>query len=139
MNRYSASKKARVPRHTSRRRLFQRLWRRISTTDNTHNWNKSGYKNRPDTTTQEPGAYLAIPVQEFRDEPTEEIAVHYVRINRVEEKKATRYRQQEDNIGSAELDFNLDLETLIEQPHADPDLMDLQCCLEDNKSRTIIN
>ena len=34
-------------------------------------------------TTQEPGAYPAIPVQEFRDGPIEEIAVRYVRINRV--------------------------------------------------------
>ena len=32
-------------------------------------------------TTQEPGAYPAIPVQEFRDGPIEEIAVRYVRIN----------------------------------------------------------
>ena len=40
--------------------------------------------------TPEPGAYPAIPVQEFRDGPIEEIAVHFVRINRVVENKATR-------------------------------------------------
>ena len=51
--------------------------------------------------THEPGAYPAIPVQEYRDGPIEEIAVHYVRINRVET-KAKRNKQQ-DNVRSAEL------------------------------------
>ena len=32
--------------------------------------------------TEEPGTYLAIPFQEYRDGPIEEIAVHYVRINK---------------------------------------------------------
>ena len=59
--------------------------------------------------THEPGAYPAVPVQEYRDGPIEEIAVHYVRINRIVEQKAKRNRQQEDNIRSAELDFMLDL------------------------------
>ena len=40
--------------------------------------------------TYEPGAYPAIPVQEYRDVPIEEIAVHYVRINRIVETKANR-------------------------------------------------
>ena len=52
--------------------------------------------------THEPGAYPAIPVQEYRDEPIEEIAVHFVRTNRIIEQKAKRNNQQEDNIGSAE-------------------------------------
>ena len=39
--------------------------------------------------TQEPGAYPAFPVQQFRDGPVEEIAVQYVRINWVVENKAT--------------------------------------------------
>ena len=58
-------------------------------------------------TTHEPGAYPAIPVQEYRDGPIEDIAVHYVRINRVVEQKAARNKQQEDNIRAAELDFIL--------------------------------
>ena len=33
--------------------------------------------------THEPGAYPAIPVQEYRDGPMKEIACHYVRINRI--------------------------------------------------------
>ena len=37
-------------------------------------------------TTQDPGEYPAIPVQDFRDGPIEEIAVRFVRINRVIEK-----------------------------------------------------
>ena len=41
-------------------------------------------------TTNEPGAYPPIPVQEYRDGPIEDIAVHYVRINRVVEQKAAR-------------------------------------------------
>ena len=66
-------------------------------------------------TTQDQGAYPAIPVQEYRDGPIEEIAVHYVRINCIIEKRAARNRQQEDNVRSAELDLMLDLETLIKE------------------------
>ena len=40
--------------------------------------------------THEPGVYPTIPVQEYRDGPIEEIAVHYVRINRVVETKAKK-------------------------------------------------
>ena len=43
--------------------------------------------------THEPGAYLAIPVQENRHGPIEEIAVHYVRINRVVETKGTNNKK----------------------------------------------
>ena len=84
-------------------------------------------------TTQDQGAYPAIPVQEYRDGPIEEIAVHYVRINCIIEKRAARNRQQEDNVRSAELDLMLDLETLIKETSADPDLIEVQCCLEDNQ------
>ena len=87
--------------------------------------------------THEPGAYPAIPVQEYRDGPIEEIAVHYVRINRIVEQKAKRNKQQEDNIRSAELDFMLDLETLIKETAADPDLIELNCCIEDNNMEQI--
>ena len=83
-------------------------------------------------TTREPGAYPAIPVQEFRDGPIEEIAVRYIRINRVIEKKAVRNKKQEDNVRAAELDFMLDLETLTKETAADPDLIELQCCIEDD-------
>ena len=83
-------------------------------------------------TTQEPGTYPAIPVQKFRDGPIEEIAVRYVRINRVIENEAIRNKKQEDNVRAAELDFMLDLETLIKETAADPDLIELQCCIEDN-------
>ena len=83
--------------------------------------------------THEPGTYPAIPIQEYRDGPIEEIAVHYVRINRVVEEKPKRNRQQEDNVRSAELDFMLDLETIIKETAADPDLIELNCCIEDNK------
>ena len=80
----------------------------------------------------EPGAYPAIPVQEYRDGLIEEIAVHYVRINRIVEQRAKRNRQQEDNIRSAELDFMLDLETVIKEIASDTDLIELNCCIEDN-------
>ena len=89
--------------------------------------------------THEPGAYPAIPVQEYRDGPIEEIAVHYVRINRVVETKAKRIKQQEDNVRSAELDFMLDLETLIKETTAEPELIELNCCLEHNKTKMIPN
>ena len=87
--------------------------------------------------TEEPGPYPAIPVQEYREGPIEEIAVHYVRINKVIETKAPRNRQQEDNIRAAELDFMLDLETLIKEWAADPDLIEVQCCIEDNNTQAI--
>ena len=87
--------------------------------------------------THEPGAYPAIPVQENRDGPIEEIAVHYVRINRIAEQKAKPNRQQEDNIRSAELDSMLDLETLIKETAADRDLIELNCCIEDNNLQQI--
>ena len=89
------------------------------------------------TTTKEPGSYPAIPVQDYRDGPIEEIAVRYVRINRVIEERAPRNRQQEDNIRAAELDFMLDLEALIKETSADPDLIELQCCLEDKNMLAI--
>ena len=58
--------------------------------------------------------------------------VHYVRINRVVEEKAKRNKQQGDNVRSAELDFMEALETLIKETAADPDLIELNCCIEDN-------
>ena len=87
--------------------------------------------------TEEPGTYPAIPVQEYRDGPIEVIAVHYVRINKVIETKAPRNRLQEDYIRSAELDFMLDLVTLIKETAADPDLIEIQCCIEDNNTQAI--
>ena len=57
--------------------------------------------------THEPGAYPAIPVQDYRDGPIEEIAVHYVRTNCIVEEKAKRNKQQEDNVRLVELDFIL--------------------------------
>ena len=87
--------------------------------------------------TEEPGSYPAIPVQDYREGPIEEIAVHYVRINKVIETKAPRNRQQEDNIRAAELDFMLDLATLIKETAADPDLVEVQCCIEDNNTQAI--
>ena len=89
--------------------------------------------------THELGAYPAIPVHDNRDGPIEEIAVHYVRINRVVEEKAKRNKQQEDIVKSAELDFMLDLETLIKETAADPELIELNCYLEDNNLNTIPN
>ena len=87
--------------------------------------------------TEEPGSYPAIPVQEYREGPIEGIAVHYVRINKVIETKAPRNGQQEDNIRAAELDFMLDLETLIKETAADPELIEVQCCIEDNNTQAI--
>ena len=87
--------------------------------------------------TEEPGSYPAIPVQDYRKGPIEVIAVHYVRINKVIEPKAPRNRQQEDNIRAAEPDFMLDLETLIKETAADPDLIEVQCCIEDNNTQAI--
>ena len=82
--------------------------------------------------THEHGGYPAVSVQEYRDGPIEEIAVHCVTI--VEE-KAERNKQQEDNVRSAELDFMLDLETLIKKTAADPELIELNCCLEENSTK----
>ena len=65
--------------------------------------------------THEPGVNPAKPVQDYRDGPIEDTAVHYVRIKRVVEQKATRNKQQEDNVRAAELDVMLNLETLIKR------------------------
>ena len=89
--------------------------------------------------THEPGAYHEIPVQVSRDGPIEEIAVHYLRINRIVEEKAKRNKQQEDNVRSSELDFMLILETLIKETAADPELIELNCCLEENNINLIRN
>ena len=61
---------------------------------------KSTTSNNSEETvaTHELGAYHAIPVQEYRDCPIEEIAVHYVSINHVVEEKAKRKKQQEDDV-----------------------------------------
>ena len=90
-------------------------------------------------TTHDPGVYPAIPVQEYHDCPIEEIAEHYVKINRVVEEKAKRKNQQEDNVRSAELDFMLDLETLIKETAANPDLIELYCYIEYNNTNQIPN
>ena len=87
-------------------------------------------------TTHEPEASPAIPVQVYRDGPIEDIAVHYVRTNRVVEQKASRNRQ-EDSIRAAELDLMVDMETLIKETAADPDLIELNCCIENNNSNQI--
>ena len=87
--------------------------------------------------TEEPETYPAIPVEEYRNGPIEEIAVHYVRINKVIDTQAPRNRLQEDNNRSAELDFMLDLETLSKETAADPDLIEIQCCIEDNNTQAI--
>ena len=79
-------------------------------------------------TTQEPGAFPAVPVQKYRDLLLEEIAVHNVRINRIINNRAVRNRQQEENVRSAELELMLDLETLMKETAADPDLLEIPCC-----------
>ena len=60
-----------------------------------------------------------------------------MRINKIIETKAPRNRQQEDNIRSAELGFLLDMETLIKETAVDPDLIEVQCCIEDNNIKAI--
>ena len=55
------------------------------------------------------------------------------------ETKAKRNKQQEENVRSAELDFMLDQETLIKETTADPELIELNCCLEDNNTKMIPN
>ena len=79
------------------------------------NSNISSTYDREPPTMKEPGSYPAIPVPEYREGPIEEIAVHYVRINKIVEKKQPRNKIQEDNVRTAELDFMLDLETLIKE------------------------
>ena len=94
-----------------------------TTNDNRDTESTTSSHTEEAVTIHEPGAYPAIPVQDYRDGPIEDIAVHYVRINRVVEQKATRSKQQEDNIRAAELDLMLDLETFIKETAADPDLI----------------
>ena len=60
-----------------------------------------------------------------------------MRINRVVEGKAKRNKQQEDNVRSADLDFMLDLETIIKETAADLDLIELNCCIEDINTEQI--
>ena len=69
--------------------------------------------------THEQGAHHAIPEQDYREGSIKEIAVHYVRINRVVEWKAVR-NKQEDNVRAAELDFMFVLETLNKETAAEP-------------------
>ena len=67
--------------------------------------------------------------------------VNYERINRSVEKKAARNRKQEHAIyfWSSEKDFMVNLQTLIKEADADPDLIELQWCLEENNSQQILN
>ena len=62
--------------------------------------NESTTSSSPEepVTTKASGAYPAIPVQQNRHGPIEEITVHNVRINRVIENRAARNQQQEDNV-----------------------------------------
>ena len=86
--------------------------------------------------TQEPGVYPAMPVQDYRDGPIEDIAV---RINRVLEKKATRNKQRERNVRAAELGLHSRPTTLIKVTAAEPDLIELNCCMKDNNFNRIPN
>ena len=52
--------------------------------------------SREPVTAYEPGAYPAIPVHEYRDEPLDEIAVHYVPLKCIVKKETTRNKQPED-------------------------------------------
>ena len=88
-------------------------------------------------TTHESGAYPAIPVQEYRDSPIEDIAVHSLRRNRVVGDKAKRNKEQEDNVRSADMDFMLDLKTLNRETAADSDHIELNCCIEYNNTSQI--
>ena len=63
----------------------------------------------------------------------------YVGINLVVKTKVKRNKQQEDNVRPAELAIMLDLETLIKETAADPELIQVNCCLEDNNTNTIPN
>ena len=102
---------------------------------------ESSTSSNPDeaVTIHEPGVYPAVPVQDYRDGLIEDIAVHYVPMNRVVEQKAARNIQQEDNIRAAELDFMLGLETLIKETAANPELIELNCCIADNNNNQIPN
>ena len=51
--------------------------------------------------------------------------------------KSPKKPPAEDNIRSAELDFMLDLETLIKETAADTELIEIQCCIEDNNTQAI--
>ena len=114
---------------------------RTGQNEETHKDTQSTISNNSEeaVATHDPGAYPAKPVQEYRDGPIEEIAVHYVTINRVVETKAKRNKQQEDNVRAAELDFILDLETFIKETTADPESIELNCCPEDNNTNKIPN
>ena len=81
--------------------------------------------------------HTATSEQEKGDAPIEEIAVHYDRMNRIIENEAVRNRQQEENVRSAELDFMFDLKTLIKETAANPDMIDVQYILYDNKLQQI--
>ena len=75
------------------------------------------------------------PVKEYRDGLIDEIAVHYVKLSRVVEEKAKRNKHQEDNVRSAELDFLLDLETLIEKQQQIPTLLQRRQQYQPNTGR----
>ena len=102
-------KKKRMPRHTSWWRIRQGL-RRLNPTGpmyinrtksryNQHAKNKHGLFNSV-SSTPEPGTFPAIPVQECRDGPVEDIAVHDVRITRVIEKKQLKMDSKRTTSGS---------------------------------------
>ena len=76
------------------------------------NLNISSTYDREPLTMKEPGSYPAIPVHEYREGPIEEIAVHQVRINKIEEKKQPRNEVQDDNSRSAALHSMLDVHTV---------------------------
>ena len=78
--------------------ILQRITQNQMNREETHRENEthrdaeSSICNNSEETvaTHEPGAYLALPVQEYRDGPIEEIAVHYELINRVVEQNETQ-------------------------------------------------
>ena len=99
----------------------------------TSKYSKSTASSNPEEsiTYHELGACQAIPVEDFCDGPMEAIALHFARIDRVED-NALKNKKQEDNVRSTEVDFMLNLEILMKETATHPDFIELQCCLEDN-------
>ena len=79
--------------------------------------------------------YPAVKVHEYGD--GESKIISYIRINRVAETNFTSTQRAEENVRKAEMDFMLDLQSIIKETAADPEILKVKLCLERDRKEQI--
>ena len=74
-----------------------------------------------------------FPIVDLKDYHIYEKTVLYIQINQVIDKPKTKTAEAEENLKKAELNFMLDLRTLIQKTSVDPKLLQLKICVRNQQ------